>query len=173
MKDLSFAFFIFLDKVLLGCIPALDAGGEGSNPSIQSSNFIKGLEPLISNIRYKLLFGRIEMPYKNSEKQKKCQHEYYLKNKEKYKENTRRRRKEYKEWFLNVRRSLKCERCEEDHPGVLDFHHRDPEEKENTVSVLSTQLYPKEKILAEIEKCEVLCANCHRKLHWDQHKNGK
>lgn len=33
--------------------------------------------------------------------------------------------------------------------------------------------YSKERILREIEKCVVICSNCHRKLHWKQRKRRR
>lgn len=112
------------------------------------------------------------MPYKDPKKQKESQHRFYLKNKEKARENTRRRRKEYKQWFFKIRESLFCEICKENHTACLDFHHKDSSQKECTVSKTVNELYPKEKILKEIKKCIVLCSNCHRKLHWSLHKNS-
>lgn len=41
-----------------------------------------------------------------------------------------------REWFLDLKSSLKCESCAEDHPACLEFHHNDPAEKENHVSVM-------------------------------------
>ena len=107
------------------------------------------------------------MPYKDKKKQKEAQRRYYLKNKEKYAENVRRRRKEYQEWILEIKKKLHCEECNENHPAVIDFHHLDGDEKEKAISNMVSELLPKKKILAEIDKCIVLCANCHRKLHWD------
>lgn len=71
----------------------------------------------------------------------------------------------YKERMEFVR-SLKtsCSQCGENHPAVLDFHHTDPTEKEISVS----QSKSKKQILSEIQKCIVLCSNCHRKLHWKE-----
>jgi hypothetical protein len=60
---------------------------------------------------------------------------------------------------------LGCSRCPENHPSCLDFHHCD-EEKEFCISDMINEKHSEEKILAEIAKCEVLCANCHRKEHW-------
>lgn len=49
------------------------------------------------------------------------------------------------------------------HPSVYDFHHRDPTEKEyNPASLMSGSW---EKIQPELDKCDLLCSNCHRELH--------
>lgn len=53
-----------------------------------------------------------------------------------------------------------CVDCGERDPVVLEFDHRDPSIKEGRVSDMS-----KQKVGAEIEKCDVRCANCHRKRH--------
>ena len=58
-----------------------------------------------------------------------------------------------------------CVKCGENHPAALDFHHTDPTQKEIAISAATSRKV----ILAEVEKCIVLCANCHRKLHWDSH----
>ena len=50
-----------------------------------------------------------------------------------------------------------CGTCE----GILDFHHRDPTTKKFNVGDLNRII---EKILAEIDKCDVVCRSCHNKL---------
>jgi len=58
-----------------------------------------------------------------------------------------------------------CERCGwQGHPAAYDFHHKNPEEKEFQ---WSTQLYKKSwgTIKTELDKCELLCAICHRIEH--------
>jgi hypothetical protein len=67
-------------------------------------------------------------------------------------------------WFWELKCTLQCKKCNEKHPACLDFHHRDFSVKENNVSQLVYRV-SKEKVLAEIEKCDILCANCHRKFH--------
>jgi hypothetical protein len=47
--------------------------------------------------------------------------------------------------------------------AVLEFDHRDPSRKRMEVSNLATGAYSWSAILAEIGKCDVVCANCHRK----------
>ena len=47
--------------------------------------------------------------------------------------------------------------------GALEFHHRDPDEKEFEWHKM--RLVSKDKLTAELEKCDLLCANCHREVH--------
>ena len=63
-------------------------------------------------------------------------------------------------------RSIKAERgcaCGEHDPDVLQFHHRDPSLKKFNVAQPGTS--SEARLLAEIEKCDVLCANCHLRHH--------
>lgn len=59
-----------------------------------------------------------------------------------------------------------CENCAICDPRVLDLHHRDGEEKIAAVSQMLSRASWK-KIEAEMDKCRVLCANCHRIEHVD------
>lgn len=65
-----------------------------------------------------------------------------------------------------------CVRCGESDPIVLDFHHRDPKEKELRIAVMVWS-HKIEAIDVEIAKCDVLCANCHRREHYRQEQNPK
>jgi 5-methylcytosine-specific restriction endonuclease McrA len=62
----------------------------------------------------------------------------------------------------------KCVRCGyKKYPEVLEFHHRDPLKKDFNVSKKGlTRSW--ERVKNEIEKCDLLCANCHRELHVEQ-----
>lgn len=53
-----------------------------------------------------------------------------------------------------------CKICAETDPALLDFHHRDPDSKVSNVACLTSS---HEKLKAEMYKCDILCANCHRK----------
>jgi 5-methylcytosine-specific restriction endonuclease McrA len=58
-----------------------------------------------------------------------------------------------------------CAHCKENgNADVLDFHHVNPETKVSPINVLvrTSGLLA---VLEEMEKCIVLCANCHRKEH--------
>lgn len=58
-----------------------------------------------------------------------------------------------------------CAECGyHDHPAALDFHHLDPSQKRFNIGSLATGGHRIERLMAEIEKCSVLCANCHRIL---------
>jgi len=59
---------------------------------------------------------------------------------------------------------IKCSKCDESDPICLDFHHLDPSEKEGQISRMANSS-SREKLLAEIDKCIILCSNCHRKEH--------
>lgn len=55
-----------------------------------------------------------------------------------------------------------CVDCSETDPLVLDFDHREPSKKSNEVSRM-VRSRPWHSILEEIDKCDVRCANCHRR----------
>lgn len=73
---------------------------------------------------------------------------------------------ELRRWSL-VQKRIRggCNRCDEDRPPCLDFHHATGD-KSGTVSQLISDNRPKTEIRREMEKCTVLCANCHRKEHY-------
>lgn len=108
---------------------------------------------------------------------KKCQNEdkkiHYQKNKDQYLKNVLKNSK----WVFDLKATLKCERCGYDkHPAALDFHHKDPLQKEFNISGrFVCSLKNKEKIMKEIEKCEVICSNCHRiehSIHYNKYMEG-
>ena len=51
--------------------------------------------------------------------------------------------------------------------GALEFHHRDPAKKDPKWRQM--RLWKIERILKELEKCELVCSNCHREIHWSLH----
>lgn len=60
----------------------------------------------------------------------------------------------------------KCKYCDESRFCCLDFHHRDSGEKVATIA--QVRHWARERLRTEIEKCDVVCANCHRWLHWQE-----
>ncbi len=82
--------------------------------------------------------------------------EYFRRNK---------RRAKVRDWFISLKATLFCRRCGFDNPAALDFHHKDPKDKEFTIGDAIAQTLSIPRIKREIAKCEVLCANCHRIEH--------
>jgi len=85
-------------------------------------------------------------------------HDRHLANVKERKDAARLVAREYVYQYLSTH---PCIECGETDPMVLEFHHRD--EKDKSVSVLTAAGYSTATIQAEIDKCDVLCANCHRR----------
>jgi hypothetical protein len=90
--------------------------------------------------------------------------EHYAANKERYITQTRVRNDRYfrerVEFLLNYFKTHPCMDCGETDPVVLDFDHL----RDKDFDIASGIHYRAwDKVLAEIEKCEVVCANCHRR----------
>lgn len=45
--------------------------------------------------------------------------------------------------------------------AALEFHHKNPKEKEFTLNIK----FSLNRLIKEAQKCELLCANCHREAH--------
>jgi hypothetical protein len=56
-----------------------------------------------------------------------------------------------------------CMDCPERDPIVLEFDHRDPAAKSFNVGDVTQHGYALSRVMAEIDKCDVVCANCHRR----------
>lgn len=91
--------------------------------------------------------------------------EYYQKNKEKEKARSKAYRENTIAWLQKYKDTLQCERCSEDFNQCLHFHHKNPEDKKMSISNMPHSGYSIESIKNEINKCIVLCANCHVKEH--------
>jgi len=111
------------------------------------------------------------MPYKDKSVRKSKHKEYSRKHYEgnyaKRREELNARRQELKGEWLKYKATLKCTACGFDHIAALDFHHEDPTQKEHNINRLVSDGRFK-KAYEEIEKCIVLCANCHRIHHWNE-----
>lgn len=121
----------------------------------------------------------------NIDKRKLDAKRYYLNNKKAriiragiYQKNNPEKRKIYgktfkekikQEWF-DFKSQLVCTNCGENHIACLEFHHVDPSIKEESISRL---VYTRKRLQEELEKCIVLCSNCHRKLHYNEKLNDE
>ncbi len=73
-------------------------------------------------------------------------------------------------WRRRTKRKLieykggKCEICgfSKDVPCAYDFHHKDPQEKEFQIS---SRIRKYETLKKEVDKCMLLCKNCHAEIH--------
>ena len=110
------------------------------------------------------------MPSYDREYYNEAWRRWYRVNKERKLEWQARRLRELKAWFVALKATKQCERCGESAPECLQFHHRDPSSKDFDISVAVAQAWSKRRIVAEIEKCDVLCANCHLIHHWTERR---
>ena len=107
---------------------------------------------------------------RNKEKEQGYAREYmrgwHEKNKDKRKVYLREKYLKDKRWFKEYLSQQKCSHCGLNNPDCLDFHHVNFGPNGNKEQSVAQMLcYSKKRIFAEIEKCIVLCANCHRKKH--------
>lgn len=110
------------------------------------------------------------MPYKDKDRAKEYNKEYgagwYQKHKESVIERKKQRQREIWNWFRMYKSTLRCMDCGISHPAVLQFHHRSRANKSFTISKVVSRATSIKQITREIEKCDVLCVNCHAKRHW-------
>lgn len=104
--------------------------------------------------------------YNALESTKEKKRKYLNENRKTVYEKNNLRKKELRLWMLEYKKTLKCNRCPENHPYCLEFHHKD-KNKEFSISKSCSAGRSIKVILIEIAKCEVLCANCHRKEHFN------
>lgn len=99
------------------------------------------------------------------EERREYQRNWEHSNKDRRREINRRRRLKLVENFSEYKSKLSCVICGENEACCLDFHHKDPNNKEFNISEAGRGGISEKRLLEEIAKCDVLCANCHRKFH--------
>lgn len=102
---------------------------------------------------------------KNKELINKKKREWYKLNSKKVQKEVHDRRTKLREWLNEFKSTKECTLCGEKHIACLDFHHTNPEEKEIDPSQMISNGWSKERMIKELDKCIILCANCHRKMH--------
>jgi hypothetical protein len=112
------------------------------------------------------------MPYKDPNDPRKkasvqrSSKKYYEANKEKVIKANGLVRKRNRERWSELKSKLQCSRCGFSHPAALDFHHETRDNHKSVYRLASSGLY--KQAIREIQKCSVLCANCHRITHAEE-----
>lgn len=108
------------------------------------------------------------MPLKDPEARRaynrKYQNQWYRDNPDKHKAIKRKYRQKLKAWLRAYKAKHGCARCREADPVCLCFHHRDPAAKEFSLG-RAELLSGMARMKREVAKCDVLCMNCHAKIH--------
>lgn len=108
---------------------------------------------------------KIRLQNKCRDCQKKYYKEYYRrepKEKERILIKNHQRRNEIKDFINSIKESNPCMDCENYYPAcVMDFDHID-DNKEASIAKMVSSLRPTSTIVKEINKCELVCSNCHR-----------
>lgn len=119
------------------------------------------------------------MPYKDKVKLKEYQEEYHKSgyDKKRYQENIEQYRAYTKKYNKEIRKPKllatkqkavdyggnRCSACGNMFSNVCyDFHHIDRNTKYKEVSCMITEMYSWEDIEKELDKCIMVCSNCHR-----------
>jgi transposase len=92
--------------------------------------------------------------------------------KEKTRDRTNRNRTILKRKLWDIKEKNGCEDCKEKYPHwMLDFDHK-PGFKKIDSPTQMLQKYSWEKALQELNKCDIVCANCHRIRTYQRNQSG-
>ena len=73
--------------------------------------------------------------------------------------------------ITEYKKTQRCKDCGINDYRVLDFDHLPEHKKFKEVALMITNGYSLERIFEEINKCEVVCSNCHRIRTFERKKN--
>lgn len=95
----------------------------------------------------------------NKDREREYQAGYYLRNKATIIANTLKNRRGYAKKLAAYKTDNPCMDCGNTFPPcAMDFDHREPSQKVKGIGLISS--WPA--MLKEIEKCDLVCSNCHR-----------
>lgn len=98
------------------------------------------------------------MPHRSLEAGRKATAKHYAANKEYYRQRNQKRLEEFRE-VIRQNKNVPCQDCKNSYPYyVMQFDHLS--DKSFTIAQLN-RISSMKRLLEEIAKCEVVCANCH------------
>jgi len=73
-------------------------------------------------------------------------------------------------WYWAQKEDGTCALCDEDYAKCLTYHHRSGAEKIEGVGRMARYAeYDLDDLQQEVEKCVLICQNCHKKVHASDH----
>ena len=93
--------------------------------------------------------------------------EHYRSNPAPYKKRAAASKKKRLAYLRDIREEGSCARCGFEHPAALEFHHKVPVNRDRAgrAGVGWFATFGMSRMLEELAKCELICANCHRIEH--------
>lgn len=83
------------------------------------------------------------------------------------------RQRNYK-YIKQIKKGGRCLLCLiKDEKCKLTFHHRDPKKKKKEIQRIASSGLSLTRLKSEIEKCDLLCEECHRMIHLNSLRNLK
>lgn len=76
--------------------------------------------------------------------------------------------KKYRDWIVSYKKEHQCAVCGNNDFRTFEFHHKRSDDKTFDVASYITDGRGFNQIKKEIAKCTLLCANCHRILHYNK-----
>lgn len=103
------------------------------------------------------------MPYKDKAKQLESQRAHYRRNPKARQALNKKRKNEISQMVRDLKHMKPCVDCGVSYPYyIMDYDHLPGEDKKLEVSNIYRRMWGDERIMEEISKCELVCANCHR-----------
>lgn len=90
---------------------------------------------------------------------------WYQQNKKRVMKHTLNRRQRLYQTIDEIKKRSRCIICGEAETVCLDFHHLGEHKKERNISDMVQYGPSWDSLQQEIDKCIVVCSNCHRKIH--------
>ena len=91
---------------------------------------------------------------------------YYRNNSKVAKDRRDTSRQKRREWLYGYKLERGCSKCGYNKCSrALHLHHTDPKNKKITPSLMIHSGWSIENMKKEVDKCEVVCANCHAEIH--------
>ena len=91
---------------------------------------------------------------------------YREENPEKVKINKKKCHEKLLEFIRRYKKYCGCKNCGEKDPLILSVHHRNKKNKKKI-----DRIYNRKELKEELKKCDILCRNCHMKLHSNEREN--